>query len=147
MPITLLYDYALRLIGLPYRWGGDDPLAGFDCSGLTIEILQAAGVLPKGYEGRAQDLFHLFQKNQPEACAFATLLFFGKSIEAITHIGFGMSRTHMLEAGGGGAKTLTLADAIAQNAYTRLRPIRFRTDLVAMAVPPYTWEGSKYATD
>jgi len=28
-----------------YLWGGDDPLAGFDCSGFVIEILKSVGIL------------------------------------------------------------------------------------------------------
>jgi cell wall-associated NlpC family hydrolase len=34
-----------RLLGQPYLWTGDNPLEGFDCSGLVIEGLRAVGVV------------------------------------------------------------------------------------------------------
>ena len=37
-------DYAYSFLGTPYRWGGDDPLTGIDCSGLALEVLKAAGI-------------------------------------------------------------------------------------------------------
>lgn len=36
--------YALAQIGTPYRWGGEDPGVGFDCSGLTQAAYAAAGI-------------------------------------------------------------------------------------------------------
>ncbi|MEW6581197.1 MAG: NlpC/P60 family protein [Actinomycetota bacterium] len=36
--------YALRFLGVPYVWGGEDPARGFDCSGLTKYVWAAFGV-------------------------------------------------------------------------------------------------------
>lgn len=137
-PKTLLYDYALRFVGLPYRWGGDDSIDGFDCSGLSIELLQSAGVFPMGRDTTARGLYDFFSGNPTADARFGTLAFFGKP--EITHIGFCLTPVLMLEAGGGGSKTLTARDAAVQNAYIRVRPIKHRADFFGFRHPPYSWK-------
>lgn len=126
----ILYDVAMRLHGAPYRWGGDDPMAGFDCSGLVIELLQSCGVLPKGIDMTAQGLFQ-YPVFQPVSFAtLGALAFFGASKSQVTHVGFCLNDQLMLEAGSGGSSTVDLATAIKQNAYVRVRPIKSRKDFV-----------------
>jgi len=36
--------YAIQSIGAPYRWGGQSPETGFDCSGLTSYTHKKAGI-------------------------------------------------------------------------------------------------------
>ncbi|MCP4621943.1 MAG: hydrolase [bacterium] len=39
---------AKRYIGVPYRWGGESPRTGFDCSGLTMVVYRLNGLdLPR----------------------------------------------------------------------------------------------------
>lgn len=39
---------AKRYIGIPYRWGGESPRTGFDCSGLTMVVYRLNGLdLPR----------------------------------------------------------------------------------------------------
>lgn len=139
-----LYDYAMRFVGLPYIWGGDDPIRGFDCSGLVLELMQSVGQLPPKIDINAQGIFDTFKGRGREASAadFGSLLFFGVDKTKITHVGFALNQRQMLEAGGGGSATLSAEDAISQNAYIRVRPITNRKDLVAIATPDYQWEVS-----
>lgn len=137
---TALFNYLMRLLGTPYRWGGDDPMAGFDCSGLVVEFLQAAGVLPRGYDGSAQALCDHFPPLEKDV-RFGTLLFFGTGLKNITHVAIALNPTHMVEAGGGGSATTDLKAAEAQNAFIRVRPITWRSDLVARKQPAYQLGG------
>jgi cell wall-associated NlpC family hydrolase len=135
---AVLYDYAMCMVGLPYRWGGDDTVDGFDCSGLCVDILQAAGVLPKDFDATANGLWHFPAFGKVAAASFGSLAFFG--LPAVTHVGFCLNDRLMLEAGGGGSKTLTRDDAEKQNAYVRVRPIKSRKDLAGFKHPTYPWK-------
>lgn len=139
--MQLLKDYAMHFIGQPYIWGGDDP-TGFDCSGLIIEILQSCGQLPPNFDTTAQGLYKVFlDKGVISAKGFGSLAFYGQSRSRIIHVAFGLDNIRVLEAGGGGRHVKTLADAIKYNAFIRIRPIQWRSDLVAIIKPRYglTW--------
>lgn len=133
-----LYNYAISLLGLPYKWGGDDPIAGFDCSGLVIELLISQGVFPKGFDSTANGLHQNHAIKPIKNPKFGALCFFG-SQSKVTHVGFCLDRDLMLEAGGGGSKTKTEKDAEVQNAFIRIRPISSRNDLVGYGWPSYPY--------
>jgi cell wall-associated NlpC family hydrolase len=129
--------YAFRLIGIPYKWGGSNPVTGFDCSGLVQEILSSAGIDPSGDQS-AQALYDYFEKNG----SFGTwgagaLAFFGKDAKNISHVAFCIDTYRMIEAGGGDHLVLTTNDAAAKNAFVRVRLIKSRKDFVAVIKPSY----------
>jgi peptidoglycan DL-endopeptidase CwlO len=126
-------------LGKPYRWGGDDPMEGFDCSGLVNELLQSVGVLPHKSDFTAQMLYDKFRTGD-NICKLGHLLFFGKSMKEVTHVTMALCETLMIEAGGGGSSTISLDAAVKQNAFVRVRPIWIRTDLVGYGRPNYPWE-------
>lgn len=125
----------LTYLHRPYIWGGDDPIRGFDCSGLVQELLAILDLDPVG-DQTAQGLFNHFYKRKYSTFGdTGTLIFYGKSETEISHVGMLFDSHTVLESGGGGSRTLTEKDAIDQNAFVRLRHIRKRKDIV-MAIRP-----------
>lgn len=129
-------DACMTYLGLPYRWGGDDTILGYDCSGLAQELLAILGLDPKG-DQTAQGLYYSLKLSCEPMSRLdtGTLVFFGSSNENITHVGVMIDSKTMIEAGGGNSKTTSEAMAASQNAYVRLRPYNRRSDIVAMLTP------------
>jgi cell wall-associated NlpC family hydrolase len=132
-----LLAYAIELSGLPYVWGGNNPLTGFDCSGYVQWVLKAAGIDPPG-DQTAQALYDYFERNgnhvSPQAGA---LVFYGRDVKHITHVGFAISPYQMMEAGGGDSTTRDYDRACEQGACVRMSLIEARKDLVASVKPHY----------
>jgi cell wall-associated NlpC family hydrolase len=84
-PAALAVNFALAQVGTPYRWGGETPGVGFDCSGLVQAAWAAAGVtLPRV----AQDQFDTGPLLTPGSGLQAgDLVFFGPPGGGVTHVG------------------------------------------------------------
>jgi cell wall-associated NlpC family hydrolase len=129
-----------------YHWGGDDPIQGFDCSGLAHEWLEGTGAIP--YDPVKRSAQQLFDRLKPlglltglEASdPFGALAFFGSGAAAIEHIAICISPTHMVGMEGGDSSTVSEASAIAHNAFAKLRPIAYRRALVGFLRPKYPWD-------
>jgi len=71
---VIAVSYTLAQIGTPYRWGGETPGVGFDCSGLTQAAYAAAGInIPRTSEAQWSALPHVAL----DALAPGDLVFFG----------------------------------------------------------------------
>jgi cell wall-associated NlpC family hydrolase len=133
-------DYAMQFVGVPYRWGGDDPMQGFDCSGLAQELLASVGEDPPG-DQTAHTLYRHFKKhgrdwNDGQRPQAGCLAFYGSEYK-VTHVAMCIDDYRMIEAGGGGSNTTSVMLASSHNAYVRIRPINSRSDLVSVIRPNY----------
>lgn len=76
---------AISLVGTPYRWGGNTPESGFDCSGLVNyvyrDVLSLA--LPRTSRALAE---YQGKRIRPERLAPGDLVFFGNGSE-VNHVG------------------------------------------------------------
>lgn len=128
----------MALLYSPYVWGGDD-FSGWDCSGLAQELLKVGGGHPAPQKDfTAQMLYDYFRQpanhmaQEPELGA---LVFYGDPTR-VEHVAVCLSKRLMIEAGGGGSKVTSVAEAIKANAYVRIRPIRFDR-LLGFFLPDY----------
>ena len=75
---------ALTLINTPYRYGGDSPEVGFDCSGLVRYVFQSVGApqLPR----RSEDIGKLGVSITRAQLAPGDLVFFNTLSRAYSHV-------------------------------------------------------------
>lgn len=134
--IELATIYAWAFIGTPYKWGGNDPMAGFDCSGFCIEVLKGVGILSRHGDWTAQDLYTLFREKRTTEPEEGCLVFWsGRSTSSIIHVEYCIDDKCSLGASGGGSRTVTVQDAIEQDAYIKMRPFASRPNIAGFVDP------------
>jgi cell wall-associated NlpC family hydrolase len=132
----LMKQYALQFVGVPYHYGGSNPVGGIDCSGLVCEIFMAFGVFPFGTRLNAQMLHDRFMKDGSVGVRnLGALAFYGADETKIDHVGLFLDDTYIIEAAGGTATTITVQDAIAKNAFVKVRAYTYRKDFVRSILP------------
>lgn len=91
-------------LGQPYVWGGESEAeGGYDCSGFVFSVLNECGMkVPRstaqGYSALGKKVTNIQS---------ADLLFFGKSVNRITHIALAINSTQMIESQGNSKNTKT----------------------------------------
>lgn len=136
----LAVEHGMRFIGLPYYWGGQGP-AGFDCSGLMVEMFRACGMFKRGEDLNAQGMYDRWKMREVPPGGMihqGCLVFYGRSTEHITHVEMVVGEVEhnsliLLGAVGGGSGTDTMEEAQARDAMVTLRPAR--KDRVAVVDP------------
>jgi len=125
---------AWTFLGKPYLWGGDDPITGFDCSGLIIEILKSVGKFPRTGDATAQMLWDMLASGQVDTPAAGCLVFWERN-GRVLHVEMCLDDELSIGASGGGSKTNTIQDAVRQNAYIKVRPFRSRSGIKGFVDP------------
>ena len=88
---------AVRAVGVPYRWGGTSPTAGFDCSGL---VYWAYGRLGIALPHSSYALYDLGRRVARSRMKVGDLLFFS----ALGHVGIYIGRGRMVHAPHSGSR-------------------------------------------
>ena len=84
-------SYALEAVGVPYRWGGESPANGFDCSGLVRWAYKKTGiVLPHN----SQALYGVGERIDRSELEAGDVLFF----RGLGHVGLYVGRGRMIHA-------------------------------------------------
>ncbi len=138
-----LIDYAKSFLGVPYVWGGNNRLAGMDCSGFVCEVLRSVGLL--GSEDHtAQGIFDTLSalpnvrtSNRGAVFIGSVLFFKGSNEERISHVAIALNWKQMIEAGGAGSACTDKDKAAKLGAMVRVRPIKSRSDLFCVLRPDY----------
>ncbi|ALP62880.1 C40 family peptidase [Paraburkholderia caribensis] len=87
---------AMSLVGVPYRWGGNTPDSGFDCSGLVHYVVQrAASVnLPR----TTADMSSRGDSIEPDEIAPGDLIFFNTTGRPHSHVGIYVGKLRFVNA-------------------------------------------------
>jgi hypothetical protein len=91
---------AQQYIGVPYRWGGESPRTGFDCSGLTMVVYRLNGLdLPRssGQQWQAGTPIRRGQLAKGDLVFFAT-----SGGRRVSHVGIYAGNSKFLHAPGRG---------------------------------------------
>lgn len=132
--------YIMKVVGIPYLWGGKDASKGLDCSGFTQYCLDFMGINPAG-EHNAQSLYNIFSKegHPVPVPGFGDLLFFGTAGH-IHHVAIALNEEDMVEAAHGNETITSAQIAFQKGARVMVTKSARMKDLFAIIRPEgYPW--------
>ena len=126
------------MLGKPYIWGGDDPMRGYDCSGLAQDGFSMFA-MDDPQDSTADKMWNQWDQGYMEsrrvaAAHLGDIIFFGKP-ERASHVAIAVDHRTMFHAGGGRQSTINREKAIAQNAFMKFAHIDSRLDKLGVYRP------------
>ncbi len=121
-------DYGKKFVGTTYKYAGQSPKTGFDCSGFTSYVLKEFGVLasPASAIQAAEGRYVAIEKVMP-----GDLIFFGETKNKISHVGLvvkrgpeGITCVHSTTSRG------VIVENVSQSTYWKTK-ILFARDLIS----------------
>lgn len=116
-----------KFSGVTYRWGGDSPVEGFDCSGFVMEYLKVLGTMTESEDRTAAGIYtKLITAGYPSLGKPKTgcLVFYRNDNNTIYHVGIYVGLGYVLSAASGGRTTTSPRIAAEQGAYVKLRRLQ-----------------------
>ena len=99
---------AMALVGTPYKWGGNTPESGFDCSGLVDYIYRKAAAISLPHSSREMAELDGRKIKRMTDLASGDLVFFG-SRGGVSHVGVYVGKGRFVHAPNSGG-TVRLDD-------------------------------------
>jgi cell wall-associated NlpC family hydrolase len=96
--------HAIGLVGTPYRWGGNTPRSGFDCSGLVDYVFRTSAGLDLPRTSHAMSRMDAPRITDMSALASGDLLFFRTEHHRISHVGIYVGKGRFVHAPNTGGK-------------------------------------------
>lgn len=92
---VIIAKTALRFVGIPYRWGGNNVVEGMDCSGFTKAVYNLCGInIPR----TAKEQYSSGDKVNMNNLLEGDLVFFGQTPKNITHVGIYVGDNYFVHA-------------------------------------------------
>jgi cell wall-associated NlpC family hydrolase len=138
---------ALAYLGVPYRYGGEDPLRGFDCSGLVRHV--ARSVLQVDLPRRSEAIATQGRAVRKAELQVGDLVFFNTRGRRNSHVGFylGEGRFVHAPARNGQVRIESIEDAYWRQRYNGARRLHDDPAPIERAVEPATTAVEAPATE
>ena len=118
-----LMDAAYRALGVTYRWGGNTPREGFDCSGLTKFTHKNVNVSIPRTAAEQSQASRTISRQQLRP---GDMIFFRTSGKTVNHVGIYVGNGKFIHAASGGGR-VTLDDL--RRGYWQQRLVKYGTFL------------------
>ena len=113
----------MGLYGTPYKWGGNDPMDGLDCSALVNIYLKIRGILEEKEDLSSKMLWERFEKSKIRFPKRGCLVFYTNSAGNVNHVDIYLGKNMVIGAIGGRRSTLSLASAKLHQAFVKVEHI------------------------